>query len=131
MSAKSVLFIDALMNTPPCGSSPSLDAYVALCNDPLCPLSRPSIPPLICTPELDHSKVVIQHSRAVFPLRLYGQISDLSQISWDMNLQPDETVRFLLCHCCPQFIIFLFTDYTAFIVIFPPPFLSAHPRRRH
>lgn len=113
---------DVLMHAPHSTSSPSLDAYLALRNDPLCPLSRPSIPPLICTPELDHSKVVIEHSRAIFTLRLYGQISDLSQISWDMNLQPDETVRFLLNNFCSPFMTFIYLQIT------PNSLSSFHPR---
>lgn len=80
------------MHFLPRGPSPSVDAYFALRNDPLCPLSNPSIPPLICAPELNYSKVIIQRTRAVYHLRLYGQISESSQISWDMNLRPDDTV---------------------------------------
>lgn len=95
---------------PPCAfmhsssgtSSPSLDAYLALRNDPLCPLSQPSIPPLICTPELDYSKIIIRQTRDTFALRLYGQILDSSQISWDMNLKPDEVVHTFFLFSVPS-----------------------------
>lgn len=72
--------------------SPVIDAYYALSQDPYSPLSEPSIPPLIISPELHHNSIVIQSTRSKYVLRLYGQVSDQSHISWDMNLESDDKV---------------------------------------
>ena len=74
------------------GRSPIFDAYYALSQDPYSPLSEPSIPPLIISPELHYNSIVVQSTRSKYLLRLYGQVSDQSHISWDMNLESDDKV---------------------------------------
>lgn len=67
--------------------------YSSLCQDPLCPLSHPSIPPLVLSPVLNYNNVVVHTTRKNYMVRLLGQISEQSEISWDMNLKSNDSVN--------------------------------------
>lgn len=83
------------MTADPSHTSSVKETYFSLCQDPLSPLSHPSIPPIILSPQCDYNNIVLDTTRSNYMIRLFGQISKHSKISWDMNLNTGQSV----CAC--------------------------------